>query len=62
LAKISFLDGSTDGLSIFSPTFLTEIVSFSEDNFILLLGTNFDNTPVSLNSTFLVESPPHPKN
>ena len=44
-------------LSIFSPTFLTNIFSPSFTNFISVIGTNSDNTPVILNSIFLLKSP-----
>ena len=58
LTKISFLVLSLSGLSIFSPTFLTVIFSPTEDNLISETGINFDRTPVILNSTLLVTSPP----
>ena len=62
LAKICFLDLSSSGFNIFSPTFLTLIFSPSTNNLISEVGTNFDKTPVSLNSTFFVKSPPsYPK-
>ena len=61
-ANICFLDLFSVGFSIFSPTFLTVIFSPSVKRRISVFGTNLDKTPVNLNSTFLLKSPPsYPK-
>ena len=53
------LSDSTVGLGIFSPKFLTVIVSPSRVTLDPSVGSNskFDNTPVILNSTLFVKSP-----
>ena len=57
MANISFLVLLVNESVIFSPTFLTDIVSPSDNNLISDVAVNLDKTPVSLSSTFLVKSP-----